>query len=129
MTRNGIASVLISNPAALSEALLAAETTGKLPAEAWPALRSFLLQLAEVQAAGDAQRVAAQIEAAIGPLRQVIMARQALTQAQHALSEGYTSVTQSASDPAQLAEAAAALAALADDVAGRAQQLAALLQL
>jgi hypothetical protein len=108
--------------------LLAAETTGKLPAEAWPALRSFLLQLSEAQAAGNAQRVAAQIDAAIGPLQQVILARQALTQAQQALTEGYTSVTQSASDLTQLAEAAAALAALADDVAGRAQQLAALLQ-
>jgi hypothetical protein len=128
MTRNSIAPTLPSNPATLSETLLAAETNGKLPAEAWPALRSFLLQLAEAQAAGDAQRVAAQIEAAIGPLRQVIVARQALTQAQQALSDGYTSVTQSASNPAQLAEAAAALAALADDVAGRAQQLAALLQ-
>jgi hypothetical protein len=128
MTRNGIAPTLLSNPAALSETLLRAETTGKLAAEAWPALRSFLLQLAEAQAVGDVQRVAAQIEAAIGPLQQVILARQALTQAQQALTEGYTSVTQSASDPAQLAEAAAALAALADDVAGRAQQLAALLQ-
>jgi uncharacterized phage infection (PIP) family protein YhgE len=121
MTRNGIAPTLLSNSAALSQTLLAAETTGKLPAEAWPALRSFLLQLAEAQAAGDVQRVAAQIEAAIGP-------RQALAQAQQALTDGYTSVTQSASDPAQLAEAAAALAALADDVAGRAQQLATLLQ-
>jgi hypothetical protein len=108
--------------------LLAAETTGKLPPEAWPALRSFLLQLAEAQAAGDVQRVGAQIEAAIGPLQQVILARQALTQAQQALTDGYTLVTQSVSDPAQLAEAAAALAALADDVAGRAQQLAVLLQ-
>jgi hypothetical protein len=128
MTRNGIAPALTGTPSELSVTLLTAETTGKLPADAWPALRSFLLQLAEAQAAGDAQLVATQIAATTGPLRQVILARQALTQAQQALATGYAALTQSASDPEQLAEAAAALAALADDVAGRAQQLAALLQ-
>jgi hypothetical protein len=115
MTRNGTAATL--TPAAampnLGAALLAAETTGQLPAEAWPALRELLL------ASSDPQLVAA-----VDPLRQLLQARQAVAAARAALDQGYAAVAAAANNRAQLADAAGHLAALADDLSARAQQLA-----
>jgi enamine deaminase RidA (YjgF/YER057c/UK114 family) len=113
----------------LSAALLAAETSGQLGADVWPALRSFLLTLADAAQTGDKLKlVAPQIDAVTGPLRSLIAARQAFDQARQALDAGYTVVAQAGVDPSQIAEAASSLAALADDLSARAQQLAELVQ-
>jgi len=127
MTRHGPASSPATHSSDLSAALLAAETSGKFPTSAWPALRSFLLMLAEAQASGNMQLIASQIDASAGPLLAVIAARQALIQSRQALDVGYAAVAQAGDDMAPLAEAAAQLAALADDLAARAQQLGALI--
>ncbi len=130
MTQNG--TTLTSTPTAtrrdLSAVLLAAETAGQLPPEAWPALRSFLLTLADAQASDKLNLVGAQIEQATGPLRTLIQARLAYEQARLALDASYEAIAQAGADPIKIAEAAGSLAALADDLAGRAQQLAALTQ-
>ena len=130
MTRNGTAPTLTPTATIpdLSAALLAAETTGQLPTDVWPALRSFLLVLADAQAGDNLKLVVPQIEAVVSPLRNLIAVRQAFDQARQALDTGYAAVAQAGADPAQIAEAAASLAALADDLAGRAQQLAELVQ-
>ncbi len=129
-TRNGTATT--STPTAtmpdLGAVLLAAESSGQLPPDAWPALRKFLLTLADAQASDKLNLVGAQIEAATGPLRTLILARQVYEQARLALDAGYAAITQAGADPTQIAEAAGSLAALADDLAGRAQQLAELQQ-
>jgi hypothetical protein len=127
MTRTGPASRAATPSSDLSAALLAAETSGEFPTTGWPALRSFLLLLAEAQASGNAQLIASQIDASAGPLLAVIAARQALIQSRQALDVGYATVAQAGDDPVALAESAAQLAALADDLAARAQQLGALL--
>jgi hypothetical protein len=130
MTQNGTTTT--STPTAtmpdLGTILLAAESSGQLSADAWPALRSFLLMLADAQASGNLKLVSAQIEQATGPLRTLIQARLAYEQARLALNAGYAAVAQANANPAQIAEAASALAALADDLSGRAQQLAELMQ-
>jgi hypothetical protein len=115
MTRNGILPASTATSSDLSAALLAAETTGQLAAEAWPALRDLLLSASDPQLAG-----------AVDPLRQLVQARQAVTAARAALDQGYAAVGSAANSPAQLADAAGQLAALADDLAARAQQLASL---
>ena len=111
----------------LSAALLAAETSGQLRADAWPALRALLLTLAEAHAIGDGELLASELDAAVGPLHALIAARQALAQARQALDAGYATLARAGDDPTLIAEAAMQLAALADDLAARAQQLAALL--
>ncbi len=130
MTQNG--TTLTSTPTAsmrdLSAVLLAAESSGQISADAWPALRSFLLMLADAQASDKLNLVGAQIEAAAGPLRTLILARQVYEQARQALDAGYATIAQAGTDPIKIAEAAGSLAALADDLSGRAQQLAALMQ-
>lgn len=111
----------------LSAFLLAAETTGQLSNEAWPALRQFMVLLAEAQAGGQIEQIVTQIDATAGPLRTLIAAREALEAARRELDVGYAAVKHAGTDPVQIAETAASLAALADDLAARAQQLAALL--
>src|SRR3954471_16334147 len=102
MTRNGPTT---HTPTAaipdLSAALLAAETTGQLGADVWPALRSFLLALADAQASDNLKLVAPQIDAVTGPLHSLIAARQAFDQARQALDAGYTAVAQAGADPSQ----------------------------
>jgi hypothetical protein len=117
VTRNGSALMLTPTAAMpnLGAALLAAETTGQLPAEAWPALRELLLSASDPQLA-----------LAVDPLRQLLQARQAVAAARAALDQGYAAVAAAANNPAQLADAAGHLAALADDLSARAQQLASL---
>ena len=128
MTRNGpITHTPTTAIPDLSAALLAAETTGQLGADVWPALRSFLLALADAQADGNAPLIAAQLDAVTGPLCSLIAARQACDQARQALDAGYAALAQGGADPSQIAEAASSLAALADDLSARAQQLAELL--
>jgi hypothetical protein len=117
-----------ATPADLSAALLAAETTGQLGVDVWPALRSFLLALADAQASDNLKLAAPQIDAVISPLRNLIAARQAYDQARQALDAGYAALAQAGADPSRIAEAASSLAALADDLSGRAQQLAELAQ-
>src|ERR1051325_8533478 len=107
--KNGIAT---SSATDLSAVLLAAEKTGQLPAEAWPALRDLLL-------ASSDPALAAVLE----PLHQLITARQAVVQARQALDSGYAALGRAGDDPAAIAEAAANLAAMGDDLAARAQQL------
>jgi hypothetical protein len=107
----------------LAAALLRAELSGQLAADAWPALRQFVLGLADAQVLGDAPQLDALLTNALGPLRQLLVARQALHAAQQALTAGYTALTQVGDDPLRLATAAQQLALLADDLAARAQQL------
>jgi len=112
-TRNGTATLApISSATDLSEALLAAEKGGQLAAEAWPAMRDLLLSSSDPTLA-----------AVLGPLRQLVTARQAVFQAGQALDSGFAALGRAGDDPAVIAEAAANLAALADDLAARAQQL------
>lgn len=112
---NGIVSARPANAEMpIGAILLLAEQQGQLPPDAWPALRTLLL------ASSDPQLVAA-----AEPLRQLVLARQAVAAARSALDQGYAAVA-AANAPAQLADAAGFLAALADDLAARAQQLAAL---
>lgn len=114
MTRNGTSvhrSPTSSVP--IGAAFLAAETTGQLPAEAWPAIRDLLLATADPQLA-----------AAIEPLRQLLQARQAVVLARLELDRGYAAVAAAGQDADHIAEAAANLSLLADELAARAQQLA-----
>ena len=113
-------------PPDLSAVLLAAETSGQLRADAWPALRQLLLTLAEAHELGDGELLASELETAVGPLRTLLAARQALAQARAALDAGHATLARAGDDPTRIAEAAMQLAALADDLAARAQQLAAL---
>ena len=125
---NGAAPMLLSSLPDLSAALLTAETTGQLPADAWPAIRQLLLALAEAHTARDSQRAATQIDAVVGQLLALIAARQALARARQALDRGYAALGRVGDDPLQLAEAAGELAARADNVALCAEQLATLIQ-
>src|SRR5205085_9495909 len=91
-------------PPDLSAVLLAAEMSGQLRADAWPALRALLLTLAEAQELGDGELLASELEAAVGPLRELLTARQALTQARAALDAGYAALARAGDDPALIAE-------------------------
>lgn len=97
----------------VSTALLQAEKTGQIPAEAWPAIRDLLLASADPQ-----------LSAAVEPLRQLMQARQAVAMARQELDRGYAAVAAAQGNPAQLSEAASNLSMLADELAARAQQLA-----
>lgn len=116
MTRNGTVPASTVTISDLSAALLSAETTGQLAAEAWPALRDLLLSVSDPQ-----------LIAAVDPLRQLLQTRQAVAAARAALDQGYAAVAAASTNPAQLADAAGQLAAFADDLAARAQQLASLI--
>lgn len=114
MTTNGTASHRPNvTDVPVSTALLVAEKTGQIPAEAWPAIRDLLL------AAKDPQ-----LSAAVEPMRQLIQARQAVAAARQELDRGYAAVAGAQANPSQLSEAAANLSMLADELSARAQQLA-----
>lgn len=97
----------------LSNALLVAEKTGQIPAEAWPMIRDLLLSSTDPQ-----------LSAAVEPMRQLIQARLAVATARQELDRGYAAVAAALNKPAQLSEAAANLSLLADELSARAQQLA-----
>lgn len=96
----------------LSAALFAAERTGQLPSDGWPAVRNLLL------ASPDPE-----IVAAVEPLRQLISARRTLLAARQSLDQGYAAVAAAGDDLLRLTDAAETLALLADDLAARARQL------
>ena len=110
--RNSTAIIAPISSADLSAALLAAEKGGQLTAEAWPAMRDLLLSSSDPALA-----------VVLGPLRQLVTARQAVFQARQALDSGFAALGRAGDDPAAITEAAANLAALSDDLAARAQQL------
>ena len=110
--RNGTAAIAPISSADLSVALLAAEKRGQFPAEAWPAMRDLLLSSSDPT-----------LGVVLGPLRQLVSARQAVFQARQALDSGFAALGRAGDDPTAISEAAANLAALADDLAARAQQL------